>query len=91
MAAELAGIEDRTGSIQQGLEADLIVVDQNPLDNILSLQDVLMVVNNGKVVHDPLELRSRINMRGKSRIEKNYEPTETDWTKFKKMFPKTSR
>jgi len=44
----------RTGSIQQGLEADLIVVDRNPLENILSLQDVLMVVNNGKVVLDRL-------------------------------------
>ena len=54
VAAELAGIEDRTGSIQQGLEADLIVVDQNPLDDILSLQDVLLVVNNGKVVLDRL-------------------------------------
>ena len=54
VAAELAGIEDRTGSIQLGLEADLIVVDQNPLENILSLQDVLMVVNNGKVVLDRL-------------------------------------
>jgi len=54
VAAELAGIEDRTGSIQQGLEADLIVVDRNPLENILSLQDVLMVVNNGKVVLDRL-------------------------------------
>ena len=54
VAAELAGIEDRTGSIQEGLEADLIVVDRNPLENILSLQDVLMVVNNGKVVLDRL-------------------------------------
>ena len=31
-----------------------IVVDQNPLDNILSLQDVLLVVNDGKVVADRL-------------------------------------
>lgn len=54
VAAELLEIDDRTGTIRQGYEADLIVVDQNPLENILSLQDVLMVVNNGKVVLDRL-------------------------------------
>ena len=54
VAAELMRIDDRTGSIQNGLEADLIVVDRNPLDNILALQDVLLVVNNGKVVLDRL-------------------------------------
>ena len=54
VAAELLEIDDRTGTIRQGYEADLIVVDQNPLENILSLQDVLLVVNNGKVVLDRL-------------------------------------
>jgi len=54
VAAELLEIDDRTGAIRQGYEADLIVVDQNPLDNILSLQDVLLVVNNGKVMLDRL-------------------------------------
>jgi imidazolonepropionase-like amidohydrolase len=54
LGAELLGIDDRTGTIQEGLEADLIVVDQDPTENILSLQDVLMVVNNGKVVLDRL-------------------------------------
>ena len=54
VAAELLAIEDRTGSIREGLEADLIVVDQNPLDDILSLQDVLMVMNDGEVVLDRL-------------------------------------
>ena len=54
VAAELLEIDDRTGTIRQGYEADLIVVEQNPLENILSLQDVLLVVNNGKVVLDRL-------------------------------------
>lgn len=54
VAAELLHVDDRTGSIQKGLEADLIVVDQNPLENILSLQDVLLIVNDGKVVVDRL-------------------------------------
>jgi imidazolonepropionase-like amidohydrolase len=54
VAAELLRIEARTGSIQKGYEADLIVVDRNPLENVLHLQDVLLVVNDGKVVLDRL-------------------------------------
>jgi imidazolonepropionase-like amidohydrolase len=55
VAAELLRIEGRTGSIQKGMEADLIVVDRNPLENVLYLQDVLLVVNDGKVVLDRLD------------------------------------
>jgi imidazolonepropionase-like amidohydrolase len=54
VAASLLRIGDRTGSIQKGYEADLIVVDRNPLENVLYLQDVLLVVNDGKVVLDRL-------------------------------------
>jgi imidazolonepropionase-like amidohydrolase len=54
VAAELLRIEDRTGSIRKGYEADLIVIDRNPLDSVLYLQDVLFVVNDGKVVLDRL-------------------------------------
>jgi imidazolonepropionase-like amidohydrolase len=49
VAAECLGVQARTGSIKPGLEADLIVVDRNPLADITSLQDVLVVINNGKV------------------------------------------
>ncbi len=49
-AAACIGIEKRTGSIRPGLDADLIVVERNPLDDIVNLQDILVVVNNGKVV-----------------------------------------
>lgn len=55
VASELLRIDDRTGTIQKGLEADLIVVDQNPLDNILSLQDVLLVATDGHVVLNRLD------------------------------------
>ena len=50
----MMSLEDRTGSIQEGLEADLIAVDRNPLEDILALQDVLLVINNGDVVLDRL-------------------------------------
>lgn len=49
-AAELFGLEGRVGAIAPGLEADLIVLEHNPLDDIAVVQDVLMVVSDGKVV-----------------------------------------
>jgi imidazolonepropionase-like amidohydrolase len=49
-AAELFGISDRTGRIQEGLEADLIVLERNPLQDIGVVQDVLMVVSDGDVI-----------------------------------------
>ena len=49
-AAELFGLEGRVGAIAPGLEADLIVLERNPLDDIAVVQDVLMVVSDGKVV-----------------------------------------
>jgi len=50
LAAELLGVADRTGSVQRGLEADLLVIDGNPLEDIRALQDALMVICNGDVV-----------------------------------------
>jgi imidazolonepropionase-like amidohydrolase len=55
VAAELLGLERSTGAIEAGLEADLIAVDGNPLENVILLQDPLLVVSNGVVVVDRLE------------------------------------
>ena len=57
MSAECLGIEKRTGAIRPGLEADLIVVDRNPLEDVNALRDVLFVMNNGKVAVNRLDLR----------------------------------
>jgi imidazolonepropionase-like amidohydrolase len=46
-AAELLRIDDRTGRIAEGFEADMIVVPANPLEDIRALQDVLLVMSNG--------------------------------------------
>ena len=48
-AAELLGVADTTGALEPGLEADLIVVAENPLDDISAIQDVVVVVSNGRV------------------------------------------
>jgi len=49
-SAECMGIEKRTGSIKPGLEADFVAVERDPLSDIRNLQDVILVVNNGKIV-----------------------------------------
>lgn len=49
VAAELFGIEDRTGRVAEGMEADLIVLERNPLEEIDTVQDVLLVVSDGRV------------------------------------------
>ena len=48
-SAELLGLGDRTGRIAAGFEADLILVPGNPLEDVMALQDVLMVISNGRV------------------------------------------
>ena len=49
VSADLFGLSDRVGRIAEGFEADLIVTEYNPLEDISTIQDVLMVVNNGEV------------------------------------------
>ena len=48
-SAELLQIDDRTGRIAEGFEADLILIPGNPLTNIEALQDVLLVMSNGQL------------------------------------------
>ena len=43
------------GCDSSGLEADLIVLDHNPLEDINSVRDVLLVVNDGKVAVNHLK------------------------------------
>ncbi len=50
VSAECMGIEKRTGSIRPGLEADLVAIERDPLSDIKNLLDVILVVNNGRVV-----------------------------------------
>ncbi len=49
VSARTLGMDDRIGQIKEGFEADLILVESNPLENIRSLADVLVVISNGRV------------------------------------------
>jgi imidazolonepropionase-like amidohydrolase len=52
--AEMLRLEKSIGVVEPGFEADLIVVEVNPLDNITTLQDPLLVVSNGRIGLDRL-------------------------------------
>ncbi|MBI3789421.1 MAG: amidohydrolase family protein [Gemmatimonadetes bacterium] len=49
LAAECLGLGSRTGRIATGYEADLVVIEGNPLEDIRQVQDVTVVVSNGRV------------------------------------------
>lgn len=50
LAAELLNISDHTGRIAVGFDADILVVERNPLLNVGVLHDPLLIMNNGKMV-----------------------------------------
>jgi len=49
LAAEAMGMADRIGSIAPGLEADLIAVDGNPIEDITAVRRVVFVMKGGVV------------------------------------------
>jgi imidazolonepropionase-like amidohydrolase len=49
VAAQCLGVDQRTGTVRAGFEADLVAVDRDPLADVGALRDVVLVVNNGRV------------------------------------------
>ncbi len=48
--AQIAGIDDITGSIEKGKSADMIVVRKNPLEDLSALREVSMVIFRGNPI-----------------------------------------
>lgn len=48
-SADLLGIAERTGRIAPGLEADLLVVDRNPLEDTTTLFEPMLVLSDGRI------------------------------------------
>ncbi|MCQ2488584.1 MAG: amidohydrolase family protein [Clostridia bacterium] len=51
--AEIIGVGDITGTIDEGKFADIIVSDDNPLENLKTLKNLSMVMANGKLIRNP--------------------------------------
>jgi imidazolonepropionase-like amidohydrolase len=54
-SAEMLRLGKSVGSAEVGFEADLIAVEHNPLERIVTLQDPLLVISNGRVGLDRLD------------------------------------
>lgn len=52
-SAQMAGIGDKTGTIEKGKAADMIVTENNPLEDLRALRRVEMVVAGGALIRNP--------------------------------------
>lgn len=51
-AAHVCDLENELGTIEPGKIADIIVVNNNPLDDLESLLNVQLVIHNGEIIKD---------------------------------------
>jgi len=51
--AQISGIDNMTGSIEAGKFADMIVVENNPIEDLHALKDVKKVIFEGKLYDNP--------------------------------------
>lgn len=55
IAAEVLGQEKYMGSVEKGKRANLLVVENNPLENIKALRNVYMVMKDGVMIKSPTD------------------------------------
>lgn len=67
LAAKYAGLEEITGSIDVGKDADMIVVSENPLDDLKALRYVEKVFTRGKLIDYP---KVKINKTVETELDK---------------------
>lgn len=63
----MAGIDDETGSIEVGKSADMIVMKENPLDDLLALRHIESVIMRGNRID---HLTNKINEQVKTELDK---------------------
>ncbi|MDE0234718.1 MAG: amidohydrolase family protein [bacterium] len=56
VAAQAVGLDHLVGTLEPGKEADLVVVDRDPLEDIRALRSMRMVMQRGGVVPPPLAM-----------------------------------
>ena len=48
--ADVLGILNKVGTIENGKEADMVVLAANPIDNISNIKKIEAIINDGKIV-----------------------------------------
>lgn len=51
-AAESLGLDNETGTIEIDKQADMVILSSNPIEDIRKIQDIHLVVNDGKIIDD---------------------------------------
>ena len=59
--AEIAGLGDVTGSVEEGKCADFVVTEKNPLEDLEALRNISMVVTRG-IVYDQPKVKKMANV-----------------------------
>ena len=57
MAAEALRLGDKLGSVKEGLQADIVAVRGNPLQDITAVRNVVFVMKGGKVYRNESTLK----------------------------------
>ncbi|MBC7947777.1 MAG: amidohydrolase family protein [Chitinophagaceae bacterium] len=50
VSAKCLGIDKSTGSLKKGLDADILILEKNPLEGLDALRSIKMVINDGRIV-----------------------------------------
>ncbi|MEL1263042.1 amidohydrolase family protein [Pseudoxanthomonas putridarboris] len=77
--AEKLGMEDRIGALRAGMDADMVILNSNPLDDMFLSQDIATVVRRGREITWP---------RG-SAWPSSWTPS-SDWSQCKDWFVQRS-
>ena len=56
--AEILGIDEKTGTVEVGKNADMVVLNGNPLEDLTVLKNPFAVIKNGKVYKN-IKLKKR--------------------------------
>ena len=48
--AQALGIEEEVGTIESGKQADMIILSDNPVDDISNTKKIEAVINNGQLI-----------------------------------------
>ena len=59
VAAAHMGLDDEVGALREGLWADIIAVNGDPLADITRLRDVSLIIKDGAIIKDPAQPPSR--------------------------------
>jgi imidazolonepropionase-like amidohydrolase len=78
--AEMLRLETSIGVLETGYEADLIAVEKNPLEDIVTIQDPLLVISNGRIALDRLNFQRATGegSREPSKYKASHEPANDE-------------